>query len=583
VIGGRGVRANDSGSAISKAVGAHAARSMQALVSGALKPLLRRATTLMPPNPNGRRFCILHLDGLSRGTLVQAIEHGQMPFLARLLRGGSYRLSDCWSGAPASTPAFQAGLLYGIRDPDIPGFLWYDRARHQEVRMDRSADASRIESGLSGRGEALMRDGTTSFSIFAGGADVNALSMAGWSSDRVQLVPSGHDHWHLAAASVAHSLTAARVLGRLVSEGGAAIADFFRWSASVGRIQHEPTFLLHRVGLAIGAREAATWGTVLDLVRGVPALYVCFSDYDEIAHRRAPDNGVSLASLVGIDWALARIFAAGAAVAELNYDFYVLSDHGQVDTRPFEEVTGLSLLDYMALAVPADEGPPRVPEDVVRDIARFRKVDRATGALPSSLQHRAKEAMLEAARAIAFARGDSEWLRVLDEVVCIDAGDISHIYFGREPRPLEAGEIEKRYGRILKVLTGCPAIGIIAARGGRSGVAWYRGQRVDLADPAQTRELALGYGGLLVGEFLTKMVRIPSAGDLIVYGNGLPDGSNVAFAWEFGSHAGVGRDEVETFVIHPAHVAFDFSHVHHGADLHDFFVVRYLRGRPLAR
>jgi hypothetical protein len=79
------------------------------------------------------------------------------------------------------------------------------------------------------------------------------------------------------------------------------------------------------------------------------------------------------------------------------------------------------------------------------------------------------------------------------------------------------------------------------------------------------------------------MVRIPSAGDLIVYGNGLPDGSNVAFAWEFGSHAGVGRDEVETFVIHPAQIDFDFGRVHHGSDLHEFFVARYLRGRPLSR
>jgi hypothetical protein len=70
----------------------------------------------------------------------------------------------------------------------------------------------------------------------------------------------------------------------------------------------------------------------------------------------------------------------------------------------------------------------------------------------------------------------------------------------------------------------------------------------------------------------------------VAYGNGLP-GEDVAFAWEFGSHAGVGRREVETFIIHPAGASFDFAGVKHGADLHEFFVNTYFKpsSPPLTR
>jgi hypothetical protein len=78
----------------------------------------------------------------------------------------------------------------------------------------------------------------------------------------------------------------------------------------------------------------------------------------------------------------------------------------------------------------------------------------------------------------------------------------------------------------------------------------------------------------MVAEFLSKMLRIQSAGDLVAYGNGVA-GGDVAFAWEFGSHAGVARQEVETFVLHPETAKFDFTSIKHGADLHDYLVATY--------
>ena len=87
---------------------------------------------------------------------------GHMPFLARRLDQGHLALSTTRSGAPASTPAFQAGLFYGIA-PSVPGFVWYDRRDGREVRMDRASDAASVEVHLSEKNPPLLRGGTSYF------------------------------------------------------------------------------------------------------------------------------------------------------------------------------------------------------------------------------------------------------------------------------------------------------------------------------------------------------------------------------------------------------------------------------------
>ncbi|MFN7133770.1 MAG: alkaline phosphatase family protein, partial [Myxococcales bacterium] len=323
------------------------------------------------------------------------------------------------------------------------------------------------------------------------------------------------------------------------------------------------------------AHEHATFSTIMDMARGIPAIYTVLANYDEIAHRRGPDSAVALESLRGIDDAISRIFAAAAAMPELNYDVYIASDHGQVATRPFEQVMGVTLRDYLALAEPQAEGPPHVPEQAAKHMRRIEALERATQSLPEPVRCACQPMLLDAAKEALPQHAGR--LKLLEEVVCIEAGDVAHVYLGRDGHPLPLEAIEKRYPRILRVLRDCPAIGLVAVRGGKRGFAFYRGRRYDLADPEQVRALDLGYGGTLVAEFLAQMLTIRPAGDLVCYGNGLPDGSHVAFCWEFGSHAGVGRDEVENFVIHPRSADFDFTSVMHGADLNAFFTSHYLQ------
>src|SRR4029077_11504513 len=116
-----------------------------------------------------------------------------------------------------------------------------------------------------------------------------------------------------------------------------AIWDFVRWCRRIHTTRFEWRFLYMRLIVSVVMREVATAGAIVDVLRGVPLIYLDYLGYDEYAHRRGPDSPMTLYNLRGIDHAIARVVRATQAVAEYGYDVFVFSDHGQSKTIPFEQ------------------------------------------------------------------------------------------------------------------------------------------------------------------------------------------------------------------------------------------------------
>jgi hypothetical protein len=465
--------------------------------------------------PRRRRLVLVQLDGVSRRQLERAVADGSMPTIAARLEAGTHALASGRSGAPASTPAFQAGLFYGIA-PSVPGFVWFDRATRREVRMDRPQDAARVERRLAARGPGLLRGGAAYFSIFSGDASAPHFCMSGLSGD---LALDRHARrlgpWDAVASTLAHSVTAARSAVRLAHDVGHGVVDGLRWSVALGRATHEPRFLAHRVLVGALLRELAVQGILVDLSRGVPIVYVDFLGFDETAHRRGPSSRAALRSLAGVDAALAAIFAAADAVPELGYEVHVLSDHGHVPTRPFEALEGATLPEFVARAEHGHAPPPRPLGGVGRGLLWGR----------------------------AGARRE-------DGVAVAEAGDLAHVYFLDDRGPLPLDALRARHRPVLDALSASPAVGLLAARGGRRGFALVGGRLLDLAEPRQVARLPHP-DPALVAAYLSALVSLPDAGDLVVEGWRGEGQDSVAYAWEFGSHGGVAPEELDSFVVHP--------------------------------
>lgn len=491
-------------------------------------------------SPLGRRLVLLQLDGVSRSRLERAMAEGYMPFLADRILSGSHVLAASRSGAPASTPAFQAGLFYGV-SPSVPGFVWFDRATGREVRMDRPDDVAPIERRLSRAAPGLLRGGTSYFSIFSGGAALPRFCLSGLAGDVDLESHAGSLNVRDALASaLAHSLTAARGALRLVNDLGAGLADGVKWSLALGRLRHEPRFLVHRVLIGALLRELAVQNVLVDLARGVPAVFVDFVGFDETAHRRGPDSTAAMRELERADVALAAIFAGADAAPDLGYDVYVMSDHGNVATQPFEALAGASLPEFVARAERGDRLP----------------------LAPRASHHRG----LLGGRTGRAAR--------VDGIATAEAGDLAHVYFLHDRGPLPLDEVRARHWRVLAALSASRAIGVMGARGGRRGFAVVRGAPLDLADPSDVARLPHPEPELLAA-YLSDLLSIPESGDLVVLGWRGEGRDVVAYAWEFGSHGGVAPEEIASFVVHPAHCAYPFASALRPSELFGFFERAY--------
>ncbi len=520
-----------------------------------LRPLSGRGRMRPDPLEGGRRLVLVQLDGVSRRRLERAAREGYMPFLARRLDQGRLGLSSARSGAPASTPAFQAGLFYGVA-PSVPGFAWYDRRGGREVRMDRAADAAAVEAGLARQNPPLLRGGTCYFSIFGGGAALPHFCLSGRAGDR-RLGPraEGFSTWDAMASAALRSVILARAGGELAYEFGAGLWEGVIWSLTLGRLKHEPRFLLHRLLVGAVMRELAVEGIILDIARGVPVAYCDLLAYDEFAHRRGPDALEAVSHLRSMDLALAAIYAAAEAVPELCYDVFVFSDHGNVATKPFQSFTGLSLPEYLALADRGVAVPRRLGGEEAVRLAQTRSLRSPFASWPAAVRAPIGRGLDRLERrvlghALGFARAD--------RVITAEAGDLAHVYFADEPVPMDLEAIRARHPGVLAALRECQAVGMVAARNGRRGAALVAGQELDLDRPEDVVRLPHPDPTLLA-TYLADLASLPASGDLVVLGWRGGEAIPVAYAWEFGSHGGVAPEEIEAFVLHPPGCGLRFS------------------------
>jgi hypothetical protein len=159
-------------------------------------------------------------------------------------------------------------------------------------------------------------------------------------------------------------------------------------------------------------------------------------------------------------------------------------------------------------------------------------------------------------------------------VATAEAGDVAHVYFLDRDEPATIEDLRREHPGVLEALRDTRAVGIVAVRGGRRGIAIVRGDEIDLADADEVARLPHPQPEL-AGEYLADLLALPASGDLVVQGWRGEGRKPVAYAWEFGSHGGIAPEEIDTFVVSPRGCAFRFDQVRRPSELYDFFASAY--------
>ncbi|SNY53046.1 phage holin family protein [Paractinoplanes atraurantiacus] len=461
---------------------------------------------------------IIQIDGLSAPLARWAVEAGNLPTLSRWLRAG-HTLTEWHAQLPATTPASQAGLLHGASD-QVPAFRWYEKEPGRLIVTNRPADAALVEQRCT---EGLLTDGGVSISnVFSGGAPTSLLTMSTVRSGR------GPDRYVSAYLLDPFGLTRSLVLtiGEIVKELYQARRRRLRGvEPRIGRdwgyvlLRGATNVLLRHLNLALIAEH---------VMRGAPAVYCDFVDYDEIAHHAGPFRPEALASLEGIDAVLATLEEVAAA-APRPYEFVVLSDHGQSQGATFAQRYGLRFEDLV--------GQLTTPDAVVA---------------PEEDEQEGRARVLRAGLTPGPPHKDEPDIG-RPEIVVAASGNLALIYLARLPGRVSLEEIEERHPKLIDGLVAHPGVGWVMARSrrdgpvviGRGGRRLLDGDRVEGADPLD------GFGPHAADD-LRRHDGLAHTGDLLV--NSLWDAGTqevAAFEELIGCHGGLGGWQDRPLLIHP--------------------------------
>jgi hypothetical protein len=514
--------------------------------------LVRRLRRGAAPAETGWRFVIVQIDGLSRAVLEHALASGRMPFLRRLLSRRGYRLEPMAVGLPTSTPAFQMAAMYGVR-PDIPAFHYYDRTRRTDVHFPRPGHAAHVEAQQASGRRGILDAGSAYGCVFTGGADNNLFSFARLGrptgagllcamSAFVILV------WVVVKSTVRTLVELLRAALRFIADP---VGQWGGWR-----------WLTIKITLALWVRALFTLAVSRDLYLGTRAVYVNYLEYDVAAHAFGPRSRPALRTLSGVDRSLRHLWRVLQRVPEHRYDLYLLADHGQARCTPYRKVRRGQRLERWIFdeflepsrAVPAPAGPRSSLAEGIR--ARRRDV---AGLLQRFVNYLDEE----------FLRRSDPEAYERDGVRVIAAGPNALLYALDAPRPLDIGEVEKRFPGLAGGLSRSAGVGFVLARSDGGAVCFARGKACRLTDgeagPFEGRSDAA-----LVVEGIRELMAMPSAGDLVIYGIDAP-GGHVSYIPEVGAHAGPSPEEMHTFIVHAPQVTLP-SPITHPVQLYDHFI-----------
>jgi hypothetical protein len=287
-------------------------------------------------NKSKKKFIVIQVDGLGYSVLQKIRKTKHMPFLRQFLLNNNLEPWDC--GYPSTTPFVQAGIMYGWNQ-NIPGFRFFDKKNSSVLSMGSGRAVNHIEEEIEQQGNPGILEGGTSISnILSGGAERSILTVR-------HLFKHGSDQKKIKdilKVVLLNPMSAIKVLGLSIYEFFLELYESFAIGIPkklrgelVNWPFYQPYMPFMRMGVNSIIREIATESALVEMERDVPYLYVTYGGYDWISHYRGPNAVSSYGALDQIDFSVRKVVRKAQ---KKGYDVYIISDHGQVDSVPFEKI-----------------------------------------------------------------------------------------------------------------------------------------------------------------------------------------------------------------------------------------------------
>lgn len=510
---------------------------------------VRRGTRRVPP-ADGTGLLMIQIDGLSAPLLRWMVLSGNLPTIGQWIRDGSHSMVGWETGMPSTTPGSQAGILHGAAG-QVPAFRWYEKDKARVLVTNRARDAAELEERISD-GRGLLADGGVSISnVFSGDADSSLLvfSRAGFPHRRSR----GWVSFFGSPQGVARSLVL--TVGEMVKELHQGRVQ--RRRRVIPRVKRGGVYVVLRAVINVLLRDLNVSLIADQLAKGMPAIYVNFVDYDEVAHHAGPTRPDSLEILERLDQVVGTL---RRIVDELpnDYEIVVLSDHGQSQGATFQQRYDTTLTEVVQSLV----GPQVQPVAATSRAEDWGPVN----AFLAELSVRRGVAG-SVTRALRKGRGaelgpadcEPEPPTGESEVVVTASGNMAMIYLADLAGRVTMEALEDLHPNLVPGLATHPGVGFVVVESlaegpvaiGRAGVHVLRTGRVEGSDP-------LARYGEKAADALLRHAAIPHVGDVVVVSR-LDENTQEVAAFEelVGCHGGIGGWQTEAVLVHPARWTVD--------------------------
>ncbi|UCD98548.1 MAG: phage holin family protein [Chloroflexota bacterium] len=503
---------------------------------------------------NTRGVVMLEIDGLSYWHIKKAVEDGFMPTIKKLMDEQGFQISRVDCGLPATTPACQAGILQG-NNTGIPAFRWLDKESNRLLAGGQAA--AEIEPELSS-GKGLLEGGSSIGNMFSGDATKSILTFSKIRAETPEDKKKRAQDMYLL---MRNPYFFRRVVVLFFADMAQEVWQ--GWQQRRKDVQPRLNRLhngdpLLRAATNIFLRDVGAYLTILDIIRGVPAIYTLFAGYDEVAHHSGPWTNDAMLTLQQFDRTIAQILMAAERDAPRPYEFILLSDHGQSFGATFEQRYEIGILDFIKEQLPhgtsavstggGDDGTIGVSA-LMAELENLED-NRLAGAVGRSVLQQTRKSMKNNLEQQPGAKEVDP-----AKVTLCYSGNLAQVYFDLFPRKVTLNELNAAYPGMVDTLVQHEGIGIVVAYEddleavafGKNGARNLHTGDVVGEDPLEP------FGDVELRAWqLRRIADFSNAGDLILNSTLYPDGTVAALEELIGSHGGLGGEQTDAFIFHPA-------------------------------
>jgi uncharacterized membrane protein YvlD (DUF360 family) len=502
----------------------------------------------------GRGVVMLEIDGLSYWHIKKAVEEGYMPTIKKLIDEQGYEISRVDCGIPSSTPACQAGILQG-NNVNMPAFRWLDKETNRIISG--GPQMAEVEPLLS-NGQGLLEGGSSIGNMFSGDADKAILTFsrikAGTKEEKKKRAQDMYllmrNPYFFMRVLVLYFADVFREVWQYVQQRRKNVQP------SLNRLHNGYPFL--RAATNIFLRDVGAYFTVLDIIRGVPAIYTLWAGYDEVAHHSGPWTRDAMLTLRQFDSIVNHILVAIERDAPRPYEMIMLSDHGQSFGHTFKQRYNMGILDFVKSQLPqetsavatggGDDGTIGVTA-MMSELENMEDSD-LTGTVGSAV-------VKQTQRAMKSNLDQQPGTQQVDptNVTLSYSGNMALLYFDLYPRKITLNELNAAYPGMVDNLVQHEGVGfVVAYEDDGTPIAFGKNGARNLHTGDVTGEDPLKpYGDVELRSWqVRRIVDFPNAGDLVLNSTLYPDGTVAAYEELIGSHGGLGGEQTDAFIFHPS-------------------------------